>query len=222
MKLAARHLPAATYRAINDTAYDAIDAVKDHMKMVFDRPTPFALRFLNVKRATLSNPEAIIHERPDVGPRHFLKVQGAGGVRPNSALEKLLQVKVATASYIAAIAPGGSARLDQYGNWSAGERTQALSAIKAQRDVTRNTTERSKKLARNKGRAAYFVPQDGSKLGSGIYRRNGSRGKPEPVLNFLSARPTYQKRIDYREIVEGTVAAVYEEHFAFRLSLLTG
>jgi len=219
MRLASNHVPNATCRALNDTAYDALDEVKKEMLSVFDRPTRFTLNALYVWRATVQNPVATIEEKNMVVGKHYLKVQQAGGVRPSTGLEGLLRSKVGNSSYIAAVAPAYGAKLDANGNWSAAERNQALSGIKAQRDERTNTTNRSRKLSRNKSRAVYFVPQEGSRLGPGIYRRNG-KAAPVKILNFLDARPKYEKRIDYRDVVERTAKAVYEAHFEKRLNLL--
>lgn len=212
------HVPAATAMALNYTAYDAHDAIKDAMRFTFDRPTPFALNAFVVMRATPQRLVAEVKEKPSAGRRHFLKVQESGGVRPNTALEKLMQSRVATASYIAAVTPAAGARLDAYGNWSPGERNQVLSAIGAQRDRLANATPVSKARGRRRGRADYFVPKEGSKLSPGVYRREGR--DPVMVLNFTKSMPTYEKRIDYTAIVKGMFEAVYEAHFAYRLDTL--
>ncbi len=218
--LAKNHVPEASFRALNDTAYDALDGVKAEMRSVFDRPTPFALNAFMVWRANMQTQRAEVKERPSVGPRHFLKVQQSGGVRPNTALEKLIRSKVGNTSHIAAITPGPAAKLDAFGNWASGERNQALSGIKAQRDATSNTTKASRALSKNKGRASYFVPGPEAKLSPGIYRRQGSRGTPEKVANFTSNMPSYSKRIDYRDVVAKVAEDIYERHFAHRLKLL--
>lgn len=212
------HVPAATVMALNNTAYDALGAVKDGMKLAFDRPTPFALNAFMVWRATPQRMVAEVKERPSVGPRHFLKVQQSGGVRPNTALEKLMQARVPSASYIAAITPAVGARRDGFGNWSSGERNQVLSALGAQRDRLANATPVSKARGRRTGRADYFVPKEGSSLSPGVYRREGRN--PVKVINFTSTMPAYEKRIDFTEIVRDTAARVYETHFATRLGAL--
>lgn len=219
MRLATNHVPKATYRALNDTAYDALSDLQTEMKSTFDRPTRFALNAFMVWRATPQSLTAEVKERPSVGPRHFLKVQQSGGVRPNTAFEGLLRSKIGNAAHIAAVAPAYGAKLDGFGNWSSGERNQALSGIKAQRDERSNTSTASAKLSRNRNRAAFFVPNEGSRLSPGIYRRKG-KDAPEKVLSFLDARPKYEKRIDYRDVVERTAKAVYETHFEKRLNLL--
>lgn len=218
--IAKNHVPEATYRALNDTAYDSLDFIQEGMREAFENPTPFTLKAFMVWRATLRDPRAEVLERRSVGPLHFLKVQSTGGIRPNTGLEKLLRAKVGNSGYIAAVTPGPAAKLDAFGNWSNGERNQALSGIKAQKDATANTTARSRALAKNRGRASYFVPGPDSSLSDGIYRRRGSRGRPEKVLNFTSSVPSYQKRVDFRAIVEKTVKEAYEHHFAHRLKLL--
>ncbi|PHK94130.1 hypothetical protein CR162_15315 [Pseudoroseomonas rhizosphaerae] len=45
-------LPAAAASAANDAAFEARAKVQEHMRMVFDRPTPGVLRAVQVKKAT--------------------------------------------------------------------------------------------------------------------------------------------------------------------------
>lgn len=190
-------LPKAASLALNDTAYDALKHVQSRMDVVFDRPTRFTKNALHVWRAKPDHLEAQVKERPSVGRRHYLKIEEAGGVRPQTGLEHLLATKVAYAGIIAAAVPASGAKLDGFGNWSTGERNQVLSALGAQRDKTANTTEASK--ARKKGRASYFVPKSG--LAPGVYRRT-VEGDLAKVLTFTTAMPSYNPRLGFYDGVE--------------------
>lgn len=214
-RLARDQVPFATAMALNDTAADALEAVKEEMAQVFDRPTRWTLNAFMVWRADKRTLKAAVKERPSVGPRHYLKVQGTGGVRPATGIEGALRSRAAYAGRIGSVAPAKGARLDAHGNWSSGERNQALSGIKAQRDPTANTTARSKALTKNKGRATYFVPKPGSGLAPGIWKREGKQ--VVKVLHFSEAGASYRKRIDWRETVERRAAQVYLGHFRRRL-----
>ena len=202
-----RQLPQIKVWALNWTADDALKAVQDRMKVVFDRPTRFTLNAFQVWRATKSTLEAAVQERPSVGRRHYLKIQERGGPRPQTALERLMADRVATAGIIQAVIPVqgrfGGAKLDAHGNWSPGERNRALSQLGAQRDVRANETARSR--ARNPGRARYFVPKHG--LAPGIYRRDKPGDVPVRVAAFTQAAPTYEKQLGF----EGEVERVYRE-----------
>lgn len=211
-------LPQATAWALNDTAYDGFRALQAEMVKVFDRPTAWTLNAFMVWRADKRTLTATVRERPSVGSRHYLKVQGKGGVRPSTGLESLLRSRVATGTDIVTATPGRGAKLDAFGNWSRGEMNQALSGIKAQRDATANTTAASKKRSRARGRAAYFVPKPGSKLSPGIYRRDGAKGAPVKVLNFSSRGASYGQRIDYLAVVQAKASQVYAHNFDVALA----
>lgn len=206
-------MPFAAARALNDTAADALKHIQDRMGVVFDRPTRFTKNALMVKRATKTVLEAEVKERPSAGRRHFLKVQEAGGARPQTALERLLSERVAFAGIIAAAVPASGARLDGFGNWSIGERNQAVSSIGAQRDTRSNTTEASRK--RNKKRATYFVPQAG--LAPGIWKRTAG-GDLSKVLTFTTSMPRYTPRLGFYDGVEEVWRASLPDHLRRRLA----
>ena len=206
-------LPFAAANALNDTAADALKHIQDRMDVVFDRPTRWTKNALMVWRAKKGNLEAQVKERPSVGKRHYLKMQEAGGVRPQTGLEGLLSSRVAYAGIIAAALPAAGAKLDSYGNWSSGERNQVLSALGAQRDGKSNQTEASKKRA--KGRASYFAPKSG--LSPGVFKRTAG-GQLSKVLTFTTAMPRYDQRLGFYDGVQEVWAAVLPVHLDRRLA----
>lgn len=213
-RLSNEQLPAVTVSALNNTAFDALDAAKQEMERVFDRPTRWTLNALMVWRATVDKPQAEVRERPSVSKRHYLKVQAAGGERPQTGVERLLKATVSEAAFHAAVTPARGARLDGHGNWSPGQRNQLLSALGAQRDRAANTTAVSKR--RNKGkRATFFVPDAKSRLSPGVYARVGKN--VDKVVNFTRTAPVYDQRIDYHAVIERKAEEVFEDHFARRL-----
>lgn len=189
---------AATF-ALNDTAADVLAHVRKQTAEKFDRPTPFALNAFTIRGARPNRLVAVVAERPSVGRKHFLKVQEAGGARPRTGTEHALQTRLNYSGIIDYVASASGARLDAYGNWSSGERNQALSAVQAQRDEKQNTTAASRK--RNKRRAGYFVPRTNSKLTPGIWRRDLD-GSVTKVLHFLSSAPRYQAVFGFYDGVE--------------------
>ncbi|AZV00333.1 hypothetical protein [Paracoccus sulfuroxidans] len=193
-RLSGRDLAVAASWALNDTATDVLKHVQTRMDDVFDRPTRFAKNAFMVRGARPTRLEASVEERPSVGKRHFLKVQERGGPRGNTGLESLLQSRLAYDGHITAVTPAGGAKLDAFGNWSRGERNQALSAVQSQRDATSNTSPASRK--RNRKRAGFFVPRASSKLSPGIWKRDAD-GSISKVLNFTAAVPVYEKRLGF-------------------------
>lgn len=207
-------IPAITAMALNDSAYDGLDAVRDEMTQNFNSPTRWTLNAFMVWRADARTLRAEVKERPSVGSRHYLKVQMAGGARPRTGVEGALISRLRYGGHITAVTPASGAKLDASGNWSSGQRNQLMSGIKAQRDTLTNTTARSRK--RNPKRAQYFVPKPGSKLSPGVWQRDGD--KVTKILHFTQSRPNYAKRVDFYKAVEVKAGLVYERHFARRLA----
>lgn len=209
-------IPWVTVQALNDTALEGLEAVQDEMRARFDRPVNFTLNAFMVWRADKRTMMAMVKERPSVGRRHYLKVQGSGGPRPNTGLEKLVQSRLRYAGNITAITPASGAKLDASGNWSTGQRNRVLSAVQSQRDSTANTTAASRK--RNRKRAQYFVPRPGSKLSPGIWERDGKTIRK--IVHFTQAVPTYRQSIDWRETVQRRTASAFARHFRARLAAI--
>jgi len=211
--LVTRQLPIIEVWAVNWTAYDAQAALKSRMQVVFDRPTTWTLNAFHVWRARKSSPFATVAPRPSMDSRHYLRVQNAGGARPQTALEKLMSHRVVTDQILRSVLPADGARLNAYGNWSPGERNQALSEIGAQRQDMRrgasaNATSASIARARKRGRDKYFVPKNGG-LAPGIWKRN-ARGDLSQVVFFSDKAPVYQPVLDF----EGVVTKAYRERLA--------
>ena len=193
-------LPKASAAALTFTAMDVLEHVRNNMKVRFDRPTRFTLNALMVWRATPGRLVAEVKERPSVGRRHYLKVQEQGGQRPQKGIERALSSRLAYDGILAAVAPASGARLDRYGNWSAGERNQVLSQLGAQSDTRANTTDASKRRAGGR-RASYFVPAHGG-LYPAVFKRTSPKAKPVPVLNLLDRAPRYTPRLGFYDGAE--------------------
>lgn len=209
-----RQLPQAGVWALNDTAYDILTDLQDRMDVVFDRPTRFTKNAFMVWRATKKTMEAAVQERPSVGKRHYLKVQEGGGARGQTGLERMLQGTVADVGHLGAVIPTSSARTDSFGNWSAGERNQAVSAIKGWREAgySANATKGSVKRNSRK-RAAYFVSKQGSALSSGIWKRAGKGGITK-IAHFIDSSPSYTANLGFQEGAEAKYAERLPINFA--------
>lgn len=205
-----QHVPTAAMWALNDAAADALEHIQDRMKVVFDDPTPWALNAFMVWRATKSTMLAEVKERPSVGKRHFLKIQEAGGVRPQTGLETLMSAKLAYDGQIHGVIPTRDAKRVSYGKWSAGERNQVLSAVQSQRDAHSNSTAASK--AKRKSRVGYFVPRSGSSLSAGVWKRDAKRNLTK-ILNFTTAMPKYDPRLGFYDGAEEVFEKRFPIHF---------
>ncbi|MFG6080970.1 hypothetical protein ACEUZ9_001585 [Paracoccus litorisediminis] len=209
--LADRKINIAASWALNDTAKDVLTHVQDRMQAVFDRPTRYTLNAFTIRGARPNRLEAEVKERPSVGRRHYLKTQEFGGARGRTGLEGLLDARLAYDGIITAATPASGAKLDAYGNWSSGQRNQALSAVQAQRDKSSNTTAKSH--SRKRKRAGFFVPRANSKLSPGIWKRDPD-GSINKVLHFTRGMPVYDERLGFFDGAAEVYQARLPEHLA--------
>ena len=98
-----KQIPFATALALNNTAKDGQAAAQKAMEKALDRPTPFTLRGIAVKRATKSNQESVVYIK-DI-QAEYLRWQITGGTR--KARNKALLVPE-------------NIRLNKYGNMPRG------------------------------------------------------------------------------------------------------
>ncbi len=117
--------------ALTRTGQQVLKAEVKEMRDVFDRPTPYTLNGLFLRPATASEPEAIVGIKGD-GARpaiKYLRWQIYGGNRTLKAFEKALVAGGAMRSSDRAV-PGKFAKLDSFGNVSAGQIVQILSQLR--------------------------------------------------------------------------------------------
>lgn len=206
----ARQIPYALSRALNDTAQDVVEAERQHMGSVFDRPTRWTLNAFRVERSSKSNLVATVERKSAVGRRFYLEVQAEGGARPQTGLERAMGYRLKYAGQIVAVTPAAGMRLTAAGNMSPAMVSRVMSAVQVQLDQHQNTTAASRK--RNKTRAQYFVPRPGSKLSPGIWERRGKRTLRK-VMHFTTAVPQYAPRFRFDEVADRKAREVFEANF---------
>ncbi|XHO65310.1 hypothetical protein BCC1697_001721 [Burkholderia gladioli] len=92
--LARKQLPFATAQALNATAEQARDAQRENMRKVLDKPTPFTLNSVAIKRASKSNLVALVYVKP-IAVSYLLPYEIGGKNKLNSrALIKPVGQKV--------------------------------------------------------------------------------------------------------------------------------
>ena len=208
-------MPFALKNALNDTAEAASEAVKRQIDGVFDQATPFTRNAFKIGYAKKDSLLAVLEQKEDNRRRHYLPVEEAGGARPQTGFENLLNSKFYNVKFVL---PGDNHRMDKYGNWSGAQRNQVLSALGAQRDPTANTTAASAK--RNKGkRLNYFVPTPNIKT-PGIYSRDAA-GNLGVVAIFTDSVPTYSPRLAFYETVAADVLMKFGPNFERRFAEAT-
>ena len=195
----AKQMPFAVSLAINQTLDEAVPHNQNHMKKVFDRPTPFTLNSLQRKKT---------HKKrfPMIGRLEFREFAGkgtpaskyltpqieGGGRRTKrherrlSAVGKLPQGKMT--------APAQGSPLNQYGNLTGAEYTKLLSQVQALGDQSMTRVSKMKKRSTFKG---YYVAYKGNQP-VGI-RKRLSKNKSQKILNFIDP-PNYVARYDFYDL----------------------
>lgn len=197
----------ATVYALTDTAKDVHSASKERISDAFDRPTTYTRNGLMTRFAKLSDatPAAEVRQKPTSAGRHYLAIEEDGGQRPQTGVERLISRLLRGSGRLEALTPARGARLDKSGNWSRGERSHALEALKRHRGAS--TT------AASSSRLSYFLARDGGKLASGIYARKADR-TVKKVAHITDRAPRYKPILGLHDRAAQVFARRYPEHFA--------
>lgn len=205
--------------ALTETGQDVKEAEIHEMRDVFDRPTPYTLNSVFLRRATKNDLRAVVWLKDQGGEGtpadRYLLPQIKGGVRLLKKFELALRQAGLLPDGMIAV-PGSGAKLDQYGNMSRGQIVQILAYFRTFGEVgyRANIDDKGRKRLARGGRKrqgfAYFVgrPGDG-KLPLGVWQRFhfavGSAIKPvllfvndahyEPIFDFdFTGRDVVAKR----------------------------
>jgi hypothetical protein len=195
---------------------------------VFDRPTPWALRSVRIRKATAARLQAEVylvdrHGDPQDQPHHYLYPQVFSGARGRKGFENLLaQARVLPEGFVTV--PGKGAKLDRFGNQSRGELVQILSALSAGpsagagRGYSYNRTAASKKKRGNRLRDIFFSgptlqqkAANGGRLPWGVWERTKD-GRVQCLLFFVRAT-RYRKRLPLFEIKDRVVARDFAKEY---------
>lgn len=203
-------VPYAAAAALSRTASRVKEHHRQMLPIIFDRPTRYTLNGLQVTPATARNLVASVWFKDSPRSRqHYLVPQVEGGSRPHKRFEYWLIQKGIMQPHEFAV-PASGLKLNAYGNMSPGTITQILSQLQASPDAMQRETARSRKR-KGAARNRYFVPQPGSRLRRGIWRRVG-KSRIEPVLIFVSS-VTYAKRYHFHQLSMQEADRVFPEEF---------
>jgi hypothetical protein len=218
----ARQVPFAQVTALNATAKQAQQALKEAMPRYFDRPTPYTLGSTRITYATKAKPIATVGYKDDsfkgTPATKYLLPEVEGGNRNVKRIEQLLRYAGLLPSD-QFVVPGEGATLDAYGNVTRGQYSKMLAQLQASRDSGQNETTRSRKRVRRRNPtndARYFVGQPGGgQQPAGVWARyQFAHGYAiKPVLLFVS-NPHYEQRFPFDDIVQSTVDANLADNFA--------
>lgn len=237
LERAASQVPFAMAVALNNTAEKSRLDVKTAMSNVFDKPTPWVLNSLRVKRATKSNPEAELafkDRNSAESSRSMIEPHVFSGKRHFKAMEaRLLAMGLMPAGYN--VVPGAAARLDAYGNMSPGQISRLLNVLGTYTEsgfnkANINTVKRLGKgnVKKNTYGFEYWVNKVGSvkarHLQPGVYQRvkTGFGSSLKPVIIFVK-QAAYKQRLNFFAITQATVDREFVGEFdrAFEEALRT-
>lgn len=235
-----KHVPFATALALTRTAKAAEAAGYDEFRRVFDRPTPYTMKALRTKPATKRDLTAMVYMKDRaIGGGQYLssaEILGhhfSGAVRARKRIEYVLQQNgfISAREYVV---PGGSAKLDKYGNMSRGQIIQILSQIGVKNLGSDSSPTGSKRSKRNVAKAgtifwsqgpngrrtpvvdkatgiAYgYTGGNSSRLPKGAWIRRGRT--VQPILLVVD-RVNYRQRIDLARVVLKTVDEQFSKQF---------
>lgn len=235
-----RHMRFAASLALNRTAEQVRQAINAEMATRFDRPTPYTLRALRVRRADRDNLVAHVDFKDAVAGKgtsadRYLSPQVYGGGRAKKRSERALEAAGMSAGRY--MVPGAGATLDQYGNVSRGQIVQVLSYLQAfgESGYRANATARSRKRVAKLGRSEggfkkiggvqYFVSRgkdtqaNGRRqpLAAGVWRKTGIHGVDvKPVFLFTEA-PQYQPLLPFYEVAESVFEQTFDGEYEMAL-----
>ena len=210
-------------RAVNEAAYRARDDIKEAMRQIFDRPTPYVMDGMRVTPARdgpdLGGIEAVIDWAPGGGNKggissgRILQAQIEGGQRRVKRFERALGLPNNRSAV-----PGKWAELDAYGNISAGQIVKILSYLRlfGEQGYTANRSNRASRGVR--AGESYFIIRPGTDhhtLSPGVYRvAQEMGGAPLLVIAFVRAaqyRARFAPARIARESVERNMPVIWQQ-----------
>lgn len=161
-----REASRALEHALDHTARDIRDGIREEMTRVFDNPTRYTLNSLQITPTRNHNMKASVwFKEPDRMEQHYLVPQVEGGQRKLKGFERALDDT--------RFVPGEGVRLNKFGNVSFGQIRQILSVLgRAEHHAgyQANITARSRKT-NTKARDYVYIRKRNGRLLPGVYER---------------------------------------------------
>lgn len=219
----ARRQPRDAAKALNWTAYNARDALRDAMRRTFDRPNRWTLGGIVVQRA--EPPDRLeaavgLNDRVDIKSRGipsavYLRTQIEGGTRDQKSHEKALsRAGIVPPGYF--LVPTRYADVDAHGNMTVGQINKILSGLNAFSEVGFSANAWGRRGRGKRRDESYFAivpgrPQGrdgrGGGLPPGIYKvvPSGLGRIVLPVAVLTGKAPSYTPKLDFDGIMARTI-----------------
>lgn len=195
-------IPFAMSRALNKTAFDCNAEIKKKLPQIFDRPTPWTINALYVKKSTKRFLVASLEYKgwapKGTASARIITQHVEGGIRKFKSSERKLQRRglIPTNSFTI---PSSYARINQYGNISPGQINQMLSGLKATGD--------SATYSQGKKANAWYVSRNKRM----IFHRKGKEAVP---ILYVTRNVNYKKRYNPESIINKTSIRVFPNNFS--------
>jgi hypothetical protein len=210
---AAKQIPYATARAINDVAFKVRDGMKGEIAAAFDRPTSWTLNSVLVDKADKTGLRAAVYIRQDTpngtAPADYLGAQVEGGGRNLKPYERGLNVgtiwqRFKRRAFGAGLKwlPASGATTDAHGNITKGYARRLLN-----------------EAGRPGSKFIPFVPDDGGAPLILQQIRKATRKRPAEYKVALIGVPrvSYKRRLRFQQVSESILRATYEKALEKRL-----
>ena len=223
-RLTREQIPFAASVALNNTADKILEREHHEMRDVFDRPTPWTLGSLFVKRSSKANLEAQVGLKDFAGKgipaTKFLPPQIIGGGRRLKRFEKALRAAGHLPEDFRAV-PGSGAQLDAYGNIKPSQIVQIISFFRAfpeagyRANMTDKKRNRLARGTRSKRGFTYFIGRPGGRAPLGVWQRVqfGWGTAVKPVLIFVR-HAQYRAIFDFEFVARTTAEREFPIEFA--------
>lgn len=202
--------------ASNETGFYVRNKMVKEMPKYLDRPKPFTLNSLFVKKGNSKDPEAVVLWKPGSlsgnSAGRYLVPQADGGSRKLKKFENLLQMN-RILPFGQFLIPTKDAPMDQYGNVPGSFIVKIISYLRAFRDNLQNRNLNPEKAKRKK--LQYFVVRPGDKnragLSAGIYERISLFGGAIRKVFFFSARAQYKSKFPFGKIAKDASLVKFDQ-----------
>jgi hypothetical protein len=223
---AAKQVPFALAKALNETAASAKTNVQKEMRKVFNRPTNWVINSLRIKYASKSklSAELAFKDKNSVeSSRSMLEPHIFGGKRRHKTMEtRLTRRGILPMGWH--VVPGGGAKLDAYGNMSRGEISLILNVLGTYTELGYNKANAATRARMAKGNVKKGVygyelwinPVGGKAkhIPPGIYKRVATPfgSSLKPMLIFVRS-VSYKQTLGFFPIVNATAKKEFSTRF---------